>query len=113
MVSSHLLDCSYIVATRKEATRTLLVTERESSHNASRKPPRKTKDTPNFSNFLLGHLIEEARRIGSRKAKKNAVTAAISEPIRRRKQVAIVRLFGRSEERRVGKECRSRWSPYH
>src|ERR1043166_5505021 len=24
-----------------------------------------------------------------------------------------VRLGGRSEERRVGKECRSRWSPYH
>src|SRR2546425_1221498 len=23
------------------------------------------------------------------------------------------RAFGRSEERRVGKECRSRWSPYH
>src|SRR3712207_9484596 len=23
------------------------------------------------------------------------------------------RLFLRSEERRVGKECRSRWSPYH
>ena len=22
-------------------------------------------------------------------------------------------LFVRSEERRVGKECRSRWSPYH
>ena len=22
-------------------------------------------------------------------------------------------IFGRSEERRVGKECRSRWSPYH
>ena len=21
--------------------------------------------------------------------------------------------YGRSEERRVGKECRSRWSPYH
>src|SRR2546427_6137611 len=27
------------------------------------------------------------------------------------KRVAFV--FGRSEERRVGKECRSRWSPYH
>ena len=31
---------------------------------------------------------------------------------------AIVALYGlegepRSEERRVGKECRSRWSPYH
>ena len=25
----------------------------------------------------------------------------------------IVTLIGRSEERRVGKECRSRWSPYH
>ena len=23
------------------------------------------------------------------------------------------RSMGRSEERRVGKECRSRWSPYH
>ena len=22
-------------------------------------------------------------------------------------------IHGRSEERRVGKECRSRWSPYH
>ena len=25
----------------------------------------------------------------------------------------IGQLIGRSEERRVGKECRSRWSPYH
>ena len=24
-----------------------------------------------------------------------------------------VSTMGRSEERRVGKECRSRWSPYH
>ena len=24
-----------------------------------------------------------------------------------------VPIVGRSEERRVGKECRSRWSPYH
>ena len=23
------------------------------------------------------------------------------------------KIAGRSEERRVGKECRSRWSPYH
>src|SRR3989475_1902520 len=26
---------------------------------------------------------------------------------------AVERLRRRSEERRVGKECRSRWSPYH
>ena len=24
-----------------------------------------------------------------------------------------IKIDGRSEERRVGKECRSRWSPYH
>ena len=27
--------------------------------------------------------------------------------------VSMPRLHRRSEERRVGKECRSRWSPYH
>src|SRR3712207_7800805 len=26
---------------------------------------------------------------------------------------SVLRLIERSEERRVGKECRSRWSPYH
>src|SRR5256885_2191132 len=26
---------------------------------------------------------------------------------------ATIARYGRSEERRVGKECRSRWSPYH
>ena len=25
----------------------------------------------------------------------------------------VIGRHGRSEERRVGKECRSRWSPYH
>ena len=27
--------------------------------------------------------------------------------------LAVARAGARSEERRVGKECRSRWSPYH
>ena len=27
--------------------------------------------------------------------------------------VVLTLVFARSEERRVGKECRSRWSPYH
>ena len=27
--------------------------------------------------------------------------------------VSVCEDCGRSEERRVGKECRSRWSPYH
>ena len=29
------------------------------------------------------------------------------------KDDSSIQVFGRSEERRVGKECRSRWSPYH
>ena len=33
--------------------------------------------------------------------------------LRKRMRRDIVKLFKRSEERRVGKECRSRWSPYH
>ena len=28
-------------------------------------------------------------------------------------QLDYLQVFERSEERRVGKECRSRWSPYH
>src|SRR3712207_8699984 len=27
--------------------------------------------------------------------------------------IAVIEVNERSEERRVGKECRSRWSPYH
>ena len=37
-------------------------------------------------------------------------TAAGRDTIR---QVYGESVIGRSEERRVGKECRSRWSPYH
>ena len=27
--------------------------------------------------------------------------------------IGVISVLARSEERRVGKECRSRWSPYH
>lgn len=40
-------------------------------------------------------LIEEARRIGAHKTKKDAVTAALDEYIRRRKQREIMKLFGK------------------
>ena len=45
-------------------------------------------------------------------AKQNAKNAKVSK-----KRKVVVESVGkattRSEERRVGKECRSRWSPYH
>src|SRR3712207_7286607 len=36
-----------------------------------------------------------------------------SWPVRAEMTAAAVVVLPRSEERRVGKECRSRWSPYH
>jgi hypothetical protein len=39
-------------------------------------------------------LIEQARKLGRHKTKKEAVIAALDEYIRRHKQVAILDLFG-------------------
>jgi len=39
-------------------------------------------------------LIEEARRAGGHKTKKDAVTAALAEYVRRRKQLRILNAFG-------------------
>ena len=43
------------------------------------------------------------------------VTGAVIDKAARsiRAKVECPRMPERSEERRVGKECRSRWSPYH
>ena len=39
-------------------------------------------------------LIEEALRLGQHRTKREAVNAALDEYIRRRKQQAVLRLFG-------------------
>lgn len=46
---------------------------------------------------LDDRLIEEARRIGHHSTKKEAVTAALDEYIRRRKQLKVLDLFGTVE----------------
>mgnify|MGYP000149630762 CR=1 FL=1 len=38
---------------------------------------------------------------------------SIANAIKAKRPDAKILFVGRSEERRVGKECRSRWSPYH
>src|ERR1035437_11037481 len=60
-------------------------------------------------------LVREARRLTAR-----ADTLELGSAVARREAVDLLRNAaasyanaGRSEERRVGKECRSRWSPYH
>ena len=45
----------------------------------------------------LDDLIELARLAGKHKTKKEAVTAALEEYVRRRKQVRILEAFGSSE----------------
>ena len=66
--------------------------------------------------FLLGSLVGESKGpeevslmddgLVSLAAQQN-IDIELEEP------VAAEVSQGRSEERRVGKECRSRWSPYH
>jgi hypothetical protein len=39
-------------------------------------------------------LIEEAKKLGKHRTKKEAVTAALDEYVRRRRQMEIISLFG-------------------
>src|SRR2546426_5013171 len=57
------------------------------------------------SSDLLGSVWMRGRALRSRTFDKEAI----------RRVLAADNFWGiaRSEERRVGKECRSRWSPYH
>ena len=43
---------------------------------------------------LDDELIEQARSAGGHKTKKEAVTAALSEYVQRRKQQEVIKLFG-------------------
>jgi Arc/MetJ family transcription regulator len=46
---------------------------------------------------LDDRLVEEARRVGRHKTKREAVTAALDEYIAHRKQLQLLRLFGTVE----------------
>ena len=46
------------------------------------------------NNLATDALIEEARKIGAHKTKKDAVTAALDEYVRLRRQWKILDLFG-------------------
>ena len=53
-------------------------------------------DNPHIATNLAldDDLIEEARRAGRHKTKKDAVTAALAEYVQRRKQLRILKAFG-------------------
>src|SRR3989454_8006689 len=60
-----------------------------------------------------GRLTIVQDRLGLRAADHGRLVESLEQALRHGRGRAAVRLAERSEERRVGKECRSRWSPYH
>src|SRR3712207_9452325 len=63
-----------------------------------------------FLQVLTGEdYVSQARENRVRKVRVEAPRGDIVD----RNRQALVKTRERSEERRVGKECRSRWSPYH
>ena len=58
-------------------------------------------------------LTVEKGSILAASAAANTDAAVVSREITKLEHLLQEPLLERSEERRVGKECRSRWSPYH
>ena len=79
------------------------------------------KDTSELMNSLLSSMTQELEEgnviaiqgFGSFEVKKKAERISINPASKQRMLVPPKLVLSRSEERRVGKECRSRWSPYH
>ena len=68
--------------------------------------------SPNFQEFSTAIDKIEHHVVRARKVIQNLLGfARRMEPAK--EKININNLRSRSEERRVGKECRSRWSPYH
>ena len=61
--------------------------------------------------ILVSEPIPEPVRPGSAGTKQQR-NAALSNITTQHETLLVYNLLDRSEERRVGKECRSRWSPY-
>src|SRR5437016_14154497 len=64
---------------------------------------------PKTMSEIYSHLFEE---IGMRLAEAEAVGFGFDLPKNPSEKAVAAPIAPRSEERRVGKECRSRWSPY-
>ena len=79
---------------------------------ASVSPAPKPTGEPAYRRILLklsGEALMGESNYGIERETIDRIVAEIADVLRAGVEIAI----DRSEERRVGKECRSRWSPYH
>ena len=63
--------------------------------------------------FINADIVVQAVMVGLAFASLVTWTIWLAKTIELRRKTTTARKRLRSEERRVGKECRSRWSPYH
>ena len=73
---------------------------------------RQLKITKSITNRESASLDKYLQEIGREDLITVEEEVELAQRIRKGDRVALEKLT-RSEERRVGKECRSRWSPYH
>src|SRR3989449_10625072 len=68
-----------------------------------------------FGGWIMSQVDTAGSVLAARHARGRVATVAVNS-FQFKQPVFIgdvLSFYGRSEERRVGKECRSRWSPYH
>ena len=63
--------------------------------------------------YLVFNIFGDTKKLINKDNYEIIVRLHYSLPQAQNKLDSILKIYGRSEERRVGKECRSRWSPYH
>ena len=77
------------------------------------------RDLKSFLEFCKSEDIDNLQKLTPRIVQEYQLKMAKSEKgeSSAKRSIVAIRMFlrfgKRSEERRVGKECRSRWSPYH
>ena len=71
------------------------------------------KDIARLANVSTGTVDRVLHNRGEVSAKSREKVEKVLKEINYQPNIYASALASRSEERRVGKECRSRWSPYH
>ena len=82
-------------------------------YNGSRNPYRDTNVVLEYKTINEREKNLKSRLENERRSELEGWTGWTVESAKKEREKLENQLSERSEERRVGKECRSRWSPYH